>query len=172
MTGNSFGLQEEAFRLTPDPRFLFPTRSVVQALSGLLTGIAQRKGLLQITGESGTGKTAALQKLAQDLEASGSFVFTWTHPHLPFDDLILACAEKAGLRLRATGQEARVRALTDKVSQNLSGAATAVILVDEAEKCSDEVLESLHALAKIDHGMSWAWQIVMAAAPSLETRLQ
>lgn len=172
MTGNSFGLQEEAFRLTPDPRFLFPTRSVVQALSGLLTGIAQRKGLLQLTGESGTGKTAVMQKLAHDLENSNSFVFAWTHPHLPFDDLILACAEKAGLRLRAGGRDDRVRSLTDKVTQMLSGAATAVILVDEAEKCSDEVLDGLLELARIDHGMSWAWQIVLAAPLSFETRLQ
>jgi type II secretory pathway predicted ATPase ExeA len=172
MTGNSFGLQEEAFRLTPDPRFLFPTRSVVQALSGMLTGIAQRKGLLQLTSESGTGKTAVMQKLAHDLEASSSFVFVWTHPHLPFDDLIMACAEKAGLRLRAGGRDDHVRSLTDKVTQMLSGAATAVILIDEAEKCSDEVLEGLLELARIDRGMSWAWQIVLAAPLSFETRLQ
>src|SRR5262245_5902744 len=115
MAANSFGLQEEAFRLTPDPRFLLPTRSVVQALRGLLTGIAQRKGLRLLTGDSGTGKTAVLQKLAQDLEASGSFVFAWNHAHLTFDDLVQACAEKAGMKMRAGSRDTRVKAVSDKV---------------------------------------------------------
>jgi general secretion pathway protein A len=52
-----FGLDQNPFSLTPDPRFLFLTAEHREALAALLFAVTQQKGFMVMTGEAGTGKT-------------------------------------------------------------------------------------------------------------------
>ena len=65
MYENYFNLREAPFNLTPDPRFFFSNASVHEAFATLSYGIEQRKGLIVITGEAGTGKTTLIYSLLQ-----------------------------------------------------------------------------------------------------------
>ncbi len=58
-----FGLKENPFNVNPDPRFLFLTKQIEEALSGLMYGIQARKGFITLTGEVGTGKTTLVNRL-------------------------------------------------------------------------------------------------------------
>jgi general secretion pathway protein A len=75
-----FGFSEEPFRLTPDPAFLFMAMSHWEALSSMMSGIKERKGLITITGDVGTGKTTLIQALLKDLsdQVRTAFIF---NPH-------------------------------------------------------------------------------------------
>ena len=69
MYSTQFGLQEEPFRLTSDPRFFYSNAVYQEAYASLFYGIEQRKGLVVLTGETGTGKTTLLKVLMNNLEA-------------------------------------------------------------------------------------------------------
>ena len=65
-----FGLKENPFNLTPDPRYLFLSPYHQEALNHLLYGINERKGFIAITGGIGTGKTTLCRALLSHLDAS------------------------------------------------------------------------------------------------------
>jgi general secretion pathway protein A len=72
-----FGFREKPFNITPDPRFFYTNPVYKEAYSTLLYGIRERKGLIALTGEVGTGKTTLLRKLMDNsTELSASFFFT------------------------------------------------------------------------------------------------
>src|SRR5215469_2144202 len=70
MYNEFFGIQKDPFGLTPDPSFLFLTDQHREALSGLTLALLQRKGLVVLSGEVGTGKTTVLARILRFLPAS------------------------------------------------------------------------------------------------------
>src|SRR5271168_568088 len=67
-----FGLRESPFNVNPDPRYLFLTKQIQEALAGLTYGIQNRKGFILLTGEVGTGKTTLLNRLLDWLHGQSS----------------------------------------------------------------------------------------------------
>jgi len=72
-----YGFSEKPFNLTPDPKFLFLTPSHREALASMLYGINERKGLVLITGEVGTGKTTLIYTLLQNLSKKVKSAFIY-----------------------------------------------------------------------------------------------
>src|SRR5580692_4567252 len=73
-----YGLKENPFNVNPDPRFLFLTKQIEEALTGLMYGIQTKKGILTLTGEVGTGKTTLVNRLLDWLSserAKTAFLF-------------------------------------------------------------------------------------------------
>src|SRR5215831_13048311 len=70
MYNEFFGIQKDPFGLTPDPSFLFLTDQHREALSGLTLALLQRKGLVVLSGEAGTGKTTLLTRMLRFLPAN------------------------------------------------------------------------------------------------------
>src|SRR5215831_18707277 len=88
-----FGLSEEPFRVSTDPRFLYLTERTQEALKTLEHGIEARKGFILLTGEVGTGKTTLLNKLLETLheqDVATAFVFNPRMPASQLFDYILA----------------------------------------------------------------------------------
>src|SRR5258707_9309229 len=63
MYNNYFGLKDNPFNVNPDPRYLFLTKEIEEALSGLMYGVQNRKGFITLIGEVGTGKTTLINRL-------------------------------------------------------------------------------------------------------------
>ena len=81
-----FGLKESPFNVNPDPRYLYLTRRIQEALAGLTYGIQNRKGFILLTGEVGTGKTTLLNRLLDWLHGqrmATAYIFNsrQTHKH-------------------------------------------------------------------------------------------
>ena len=91
-----FGFREPPFRVTPDPRFLYRNPCYEEATLALARGIDERKGLMILTGEVGTGKTTLLRHLLETIDASVRTVLL-VHPTLPFDEIVGQIVRELGL---------------------------------------------------------------------------
>jgi len=82
-----YGLSEKPFQMNPDPRFLYMTSTHQGAMSSMIAGIRERKGITVVTGEVGTGKTTLVYALLSGLtdRIRTSFVF---HTTVGFQDLL------------------------------------------------------------------------------------
>jgi type II secretory pathway predicted ATPase ExeA len=114
VAGGALSLREDPFRLTPDRRFIFSTDAFRRAFDGMLGSIRERRGIVLLTGPSGTGKTTLLKALQEELQSDGAIIFLRFHPNLTVD-LISSCLTELGTPEIPVEESARVRALIDLV---------------------------------------------------------
>jgi len=167
-----FGLRESPFNVNPDPRYLFLTQQTQEALAGLTYGIQNRKGFILLTGEVGTGKTTLLNRLLDWLRGqrvATAYIFNSRMDvnHL-FDfmmaDFEIPCdsREKSQVLLR----------LNQWLLERYRAGETAVLIVDEAQNLSPEVLEEIRLLTNLETSTEKLLQIVLTGQPELEEKLK
>jgi general secretion pathway protein A len=167
-----FGLRESPFNVNPDPRYLFMTAQIQEALAGLMYGIQNRKGFILLTGEVGTGKTTLLNRLLDWLRGqrvATAYIFNSRLEvnHL-FDfmmaDFDIPCEsrEKSHVLLR----------LNQWLLERYRAGETAVLIIDEAQNLSDEVLEEIRLLTNLETATEKLLQIVLTGQPELEEKLK
>ena len=167
-----FGLRESPFNVNPDPRYLFLTRQMQEALAGLTYGIQNRKGFILLTGEVGTGKTTLLNRLLDWLHGqrvSTAFIFNSQLDVNQLFDFIMAdfeipceTREKSQVLLR----------LNQWLLERYRTGETAVLIVDEAQNLSLEVLEEIRLLTNLETSTEKLLQIVLTGQPELEEKLR
>ncbi|HEV2991210.1 MAG TPA: AAA family ATPase, partial [Candidatus Angelobacter sp.] len=146
-----YGLKDEPFRLTPDPRYLHMSEPHKAALTVLLEGILYRKGLVMITGPIGTGKTTlihtALQMLTdiskQKMPIKSALLF---NPVLTRDEFLEMMLDEFEVNCTATSKPRRLAALHDMLLETQRRGGTAVLFIDEAHLLSPELLEEIRLL--------------------------
>ncbi len=167
-----FGLRESPFNVNPDPRYLFLTQQIQEALAGLTYGIQNRKGFILLTGEVGTGKTTLLNRLLDWLRGqrvATAYIFNSRMDvnHL-FDfmmaDFEIPCEsrEKSQVLLR----------LNQWLLERYRAGETAVLIVDEAQNLSPDVLEEIRLLTNLETSTEKLLQIVLTGQPELEEKLK
>lgn len=167
-----FGLRESPFNVNPDPRYLYMTRHIQEALAGLTYGIQNRKGFILLTGEVGTGKTTLLNRLLDWLRGqrvATAYIFNSQLEvnHL-FDymmaDFEIPCEsrEKSQVLLR----------LNTWLLERYRAGETAALIVDEAQNLSPEVLEEIRLLTNLETATEKLLQIVLTGQPELEEKLK
>jgi general secretion pathway protein A len=167
-----FGLRESPFNVNPDPRYLYLTRQTQEALAGLTYGIQHRKGFILLTGEVGTGKTTLLNRLLDwlrgqrvatafifnsRLEVNHLFDFMMADFEIPYDS-----REKSHVLLR----------LNQWLLERYRAGETAVLIIDEAQNLSQEVLEEIRLLTNLETSTEKLVQIVLTGQPELEEKLK
>jgi type II secretory pathway predicted ATPase ExeA len=165
-----FGFREKPFNVTPDPRFFYTNAIFADADSNLRYGIRERKGLILLTGEVGTGKTTLLRRLMEDLDSSIRFVFFY-NTNLTFDELLTFACEELALDVKTEGRLQKIQALNEFLRAQLAKGGTGVLLVDEAQNLSEDVLENLRLLSNLETGSEKLLQIVLVGQPELESML-
>jgi general secretion pathway protein A len=173
MYRNFFGFSEKPFELTPDPRFLFLSRSHVEALASLTYGIQERRGLIVIVGEVGTGKTlllnAALDRFSRDTKVA-YFFNTGITPsqivHMALVELGLARPEEDLTKVEALDR------LNNFAINELRSGGNVALLVDEAQNLDRSSMESLRLLSNLETHKHKLIQIVLSGQPELDTRLK
>ena len=167
MAGGALSFREDPFRLTPDRRYIFETDGFRRAFAMLLAGVRARRGVLMLTGPSGTGKTTLLQGLLAKLQHDGCVAFWRFHPDIPGYDIIGSCLAELEVKDAPTEPAARARALA-KALTSRSATQPAVLIVDEAGQFADGQLAELAALpAATGHTL----QVVLAGLPAFADRL-
>jgi general secretion pathway protein A len=166
-----FGLKENPFNVNPDPRFLFSTAHTEETLATLIYGIQRRRGFILLTGEVGTGKTTLLNKLLGWLRrqrVATSFVFNPGLEPTQFFDYMLA---DFGLNFESRQKGQMLLKLNKWLLERYLVGGTAVLIVDEAQNLSAEVLEEIRLLTNLETSTEKLLQIVLSGQPELEDKL-
>jgi len=167
-----FGLREDPFRVTSDPRYLFPTPNSQEALASLAYGIWKGYGIILMTGEAGTGKTTLLHALLDGLRGIGAATAFIFNTHVNVEGL-LACL-MADFRIPGdfhTKGEA-LRRLHHWLLDRFRADQKAVLIVDEAQNLSTDVLEEIRLLTNLETPREKLLQIVLSGQPELEEKLK
>ena len=167
-----FGLRESPFNVNPDPRYLFLTKQIQEALAGLTYGIQNRKGFILLTGEVGTGKTTLLNRLLDWLHrrpAKTAYIFNSRLDVNQLFDFIMAefeipCASREKSHILLT--------LNQWLLERYRAGETAVLIVDEAQNLTPEVLEEIRLLTNLETSTEKLLQIVLTGQPELEQKLR
>lgn len=170
MLETHFGFRETPFGVTPDPRFFYSHPVYLEGLAALVHGIRSKKGFMLVTGEVGTGKTILLRKLMRHLEATVQFVFV-SNSHLTSYGLTELMVHDLGLINKEKGRLEMIQELNNYLIQQLRTGRTVALLVDEAQKLSDEALEGLCDLSNLETDEEKLLQIVLVGQPELATKL-
>lgn len=167
-----FGLRANPFNVNPDPRYLFLTRHTEEALACLTYGIQSRKGFVLLTGEVGTGKTTLINKLMEWLrlqQVATAFIFNSRMDVPQFLDFMMA---DFGVPCDAMTKSQLLQRLYNWLLDRYRAGETAVLVVDEAQNLSDEVLEEIRMLTNLETFTEKLLQIVLVGQPELEQRLK
>lgn len=166
-----FGLRENPFHVTPDPRFLVLTDHMRRTLAELTYAVEARKGLVVLTGEVGTGKTLLLRHLLDYIrraEIPHALVF---NPHVDVNNFFNLVLPEFGVTPRANVSP--VAQLRQWLSVPATGSHdNAVLIVDEAQGLRLEVLEEIRLLSNSDPTKSKSLQVILAGQPELDEKLK
>src|SRR5258708_27170089 len=167
-----FGLKESPFNVNPDPRYLFLTKSIEEALCGLMYGIQKRKGFVTLTGEVGTGKTTLINRLLDWLHlrrTKTAFLFNSRMNTNQLFDFVLAEFE-IPCEVRSKSQQ--LMKLNHWLLDRYRSGETAVLIIDEAQNLTFPVLEEIRLLTNLETSTDKLLQIVLAGQPELGEKLR
>ena len=171
MYKNFFGLKENPFNVNPDPRYLFLTQHIQEALACLTYGIETRKGFILLTGEVGTGKTTLLNKLLDWLHqehVSTAFVF---NPRLSVSQFFDFMMNDFGIPCDTRMKSQMLIKLNQWLLERYQAGERAVLIVDEAQNLSPEMLEEIRLLTNLETSTEKLLQIVLSGQPELQQKL-
>jgi type II secretory pathway predicted ATPase ExeA len=167
-----YGLRANPFNVNPDPRYLFLTRHTEEALACLTYGIQSRKGFVLLTGEVGTGKTTLINKLLEWLrlqQVATAFVFNSRLNTTQFLDYMMA---DFGIPCDSKAKSQVLLRLYNWLLDRYRAGETAVLIVDEAQNLTEEVLEEIRMLTNLETFTEKLLQIVLVGQPELEQKLK
>src|SRR6185436_8331787 len=138
-----YGLNENPFRLTPDPQYLYLTPRYKEAMAQLFYGVWERKGFMVLIGEVGTGKTLLLNWMLNMLaenDIRSSYIF---NPVMTATDMFEYISSDFGLECNAGSKSQFLIQLYSLLIDLFGRGKTAVLIVDEAQNLSFDILEEL-----------------------------
>ena len=166
-----FQLESNPFGSSPDPRFLFMMPHTREALAGLEYGISARKGFIVLTGEVGTGKTTLLRRALGAFEERVKTAFVF-NPRLEVLDFLEFVLSDFGLVPAARTKSGMLLQLNRWLIECFRHQETCVIVVDEAQNLSWELMEEIRLLTNLETSSEKLVQIILSGQPELEDRLR
>jgi general secretion pathway protein A len=168
-----FGLAEKPFAITPDPRYLYLSERHAEALAHLLYGINESGGFIQLTGEVGTGKTTVVRTLLSRVPHHAD-VAVILNPRVTPAEFLLTICEELGLEIADADRDS-VKQMVDALNRRLLHAHAEgrriIVLVDEAQNLSFEVLEQVRLLTNLETPTQKLLQIILIGQPELRELL-
>jgi general secretion pathway protein A len=168
-----FGLTEKPFAITPDPRYLYLSERHAEALAHLLYGINESGGFIQLTGEVGTGKTTVVRTLLSRVPHHAD-VAVILNPRVTPVEFLLTICEELGVGIADADRDS-IKAMVDALNRRLLNAHAEgrriIVLVDEAQNLSIDVLEQVRLLTNLETATQKLLQIILIGQPELRELL-
>jgi general secretion pathway protein A len=168
-----FGLAEKPFAITPDPRYLYLSERHAEALAHLLYGINESGGFIQLTGEVGTGKTTVVRTLLSRVPHHAD-VAVILNPRVTPVEFLLTICEELGVGIADADRDS-VKQMVDALNRRLLNAHAEgrriIVLVDEAQNLSIDVLEQVRLLTNLETPTQKLLQIILIGQPELRELL-
>ena len=162
-----FGLNEAPFSIAPDPRYLYMSDRHREALAHLLYGIRSDGGFILLTGEVGTGKTTVCRCLLEQIPDDVDIAFV-LNPKLTAVELLATACDDLGIDYP---EGASIKILVDRLNEFLLSAhrdgRRTVLIIDEAQNLSVDVLEQLRLLTNLETNQRKLLQIILLGQPEL-----
>ncbi len=166
-----YGLREKPFNVTADPSFFFFSKGHKEAFSHLIYGINERKGVIVITGEIGTGKTSICRVLLNQISENikTSFII---NPHFSELQLLKAIIEDFGIDTASKTRLSFIFDLNRFLLKAAEQGENAVLIIDEAQNLRPGELEQVRLLSNLETEKAKLLQIVLVGQPELSQRLE
>ena len=163
-----FGLYENPFSIPPDPRYLYLSRGHQEALAHLQYGLGESGGFVQLTGEVGTGKTLLIRALGERLPKDVDVALV-LYPVLTVTEFVAAICDE--LRVPRPVGQASLKQLIDALNAHLlqshAHGRRTMLIIDEAQNLSREVLEQIRLLTNLETTKQKLLQIILIGQPEL-----
>jgi general secretion pathway protein A len=167
-----FGLKEEPFSIAPDPHYIYMSQGHREALAHLLYGIRRDGGFVLLTGEVGTGKTTVCRCLLDEVPESTDVAFI-LNPKLTAEELLAAICDEFGISYPdgTTSIKVFVSRINDYLLDVHTRGRRAVLIIEEAQNLSVEVLEQIRLLTNLETNQRKLLQVIMVGQPEIAEKL-
>ncbi len=165
-----YGLVRSPFEMTPDPAFLYLGEAHREGLAMLVYAVQARKGFVLLSGEVGTGKTTLLHALLARLDAKTASAFIF-NPRLEPLDFFRVVFDEFGIEEPCTTKGEYLIALNRFLIGQLEHDRPTLLIVDEAQNLSPEMLEEIRLLSNLETPSSKLLQIMLVGQPELRELL-
>ena len=166
-----YNLKEKPFNLTPSPRFLYLGESHKEALNLLTYGVIERKGLILLTGEIGTGKTTMVHALLNNIDKTTQYIHL-SNPLLSqkeFIDYLAFSAFKKKVHFKSKTDF--LFEFEEFLRQCMQDQKNFVLIVDEAHNLSFKLLEEIRLLSNMEFADEKLINIFLVGQPELNKKL-
>src|SRR3984893_740151 len=166
-----YGFERNAFDITPDPFFYFPTSRHNEALANLAYGIQRRRGFVVVTGEVGTGKTLlvrCLLDLLNRVHIAFAYVF---NPRLSAREFLQHVACDLRIATDARNKTELLQDLHMFLIERYRAGSTTVLVIDEAQLLSWDLLEEIRLLGNLETAQEKLLQIIFVGQPELDRKV-
>ena len=169
-----FGLKHSPFSIAPDPRYLYMSEQHREALAHLLYGVQGGGGFVLLSGEIGAGKTTVCRCFLEQVPAGCQVAYIF-NPQLTVNELLQTVCDEFGIVVAPAAGPASVKTFVDALNAHLLAAHAqgrhCVLIIDEAQHLSAEVLEQLRLLTNLETSERKLLQIMLIGQPELRSLL-
>jgi general secretion pathway protein A len=165
-----YGLLRQPFEMTPDPSFLFLGEAHREGLATLVYGVSSGKGFVMLTGEVGTGKTTLLHALLGQLDSQTRSAFIF-NPRLNPLDFFRVLFDELEIEAQGRSKAEYLLTLNQFLIARLEKNEKTLLIVDEAQTLSAEMLEEIRLLSNLETPQSKLIQIMLVGQPELKEML-
>jgi len=166
-----YGLYRKPFENTPDPRFLFPSKSHREVLASMRYGVDNAKGFILISGDIGTGKTTMINSHLKDIDPS-FITFNIFNPKLTFAEIITYLTKKLGIHVNGKDSLQVMDDLQAKLKKLDFHGKRVVLIIDEAHLLPESTLEDIRLLSNIEKQDRKLIQIILVGQKEIYQTLQ
>jgi type II secretory pathway predicted ATPase ExeA/phage tail protein X len=165
-----YGLREQPFGVTPDPRYLYLSSSHREALSSLFYAIETNRGFSSLIAEPGMGKTSLLFKVLDSFKASARTAFLFQTDCTPYE-FLASLLHDLGISAKKDDLPKMREALNSALLAEMRAGRRFVVVIDEAQNLDERVLESVRLLSNFETADAKLMHIVLAGQPQLADKL-
>lgn len=166
-----YGFKEKPFNITPDPKFLYLSPTHQEALRHLKFGVTEKKGFIVLVGEVGCGKTTLCRRFLDELDPDHFDTALILNPRVTETQMLKAILTELGETKIARSQVDLVAQMNTVLMERISAGRDIVLIIDEAQNLSFEVLEQIRLLSNLETDEQKLLQIVLMGQPELKTLL-
>ena len=165
-----YGLKERPFNVTSDPAFFFSSKKHKEAISHLLYGVSQRKGIIVLTGEIGTGKTTICRFFLNHIGKNVKTAFI-LNPAFSENQLLESITKDFGITPKGKTKLDMVWELNNFLLRESNAGNNLVLIVDEAQNLKPNLLEQIRLLSNLETEKDKLLQVILVGQPELNNRI-